>query len=180
MVDSMPTSAAPPSSTHSTAAPNSRRTCSAVVAETRPYRLAEGAAMPPPKRRRSCCATGCDGTRTRDRVLSAGHEIAHARRALEHQRQRPGPEPAREPVRGLRHLARPVGDLHGVGDVHDHRVLGGPALGLVDPPHRRGIGGIGAEAVDGLGGKRDQAAGAEDGDGVVHVAIADHGKCNRR
>ena len=46
IVDSMPTSQSPPSSTASTAAPSSARTCSAVVGLMRPNLLAEGAAMP--------------------------------------------------------------------------------------------------------------------------------------
>ncbi len=66
MVDSMPTSQAPPSST-SSASPNSAATCAAVVGLTRPKRLALGAASPCTPRAAqaasSACATGCAGQR---------------------------------------------------------------------------------------------------------------------
>ena len=42
-----------------------------------------------------------------------------------------------------------------VGDVHDQRVVRGPALGGKDAAHRVGIAGIGCEAVDGLGRQAD-------------------------
>ena len=57
-----PVSASPSRITR-TLSPNSSRTCSARVGESRPYRLAEGAAMPPPKAVSSCWAIGCAGTR---------------------------------------------------------------------------------------------------------------------
>ncbi len=68
MVDSMPTSLWPPSSTMATvpSAPNSSMTCWAVVGLTLPNLLAEGAAMPPRPPLKACSsamATGWDGQR---------------------------------------------------------------------------------------------------------------------
>ncbi len=48
-----------------------------------------------------------------------------------------------------------------IGDVGDQRIEGRPALGRVKPRDRLAIGGVGAEPVNGLGRKRDQAAGRE-------------------
>ncbi len=45
-----------------------------------------------------------------------------------------------------------------IADMGDQRVEGGPALGLIEPRDRGRIGGVGAEAIDGLGRERDQAA----------------------
>ena len=73
MVDSMPTSDAPPSSTGmpaATSSGNSARTCSASVGETCPNLLADGAATPPcpfdlpaAKAASKAWATGCEGQR---------------------------------------------------------------------------------------------------------------------
>src|ERR1041385_1544526 len=63
MVDSMPTSVGPPSSTRSTSPPRSAYTCAEVVGETWPKRFAEGAATPPPNCSSKFRATGCDGRR---------------------------------------------------------------------------------------------------------------------
>ena len=72
MVDSMPTSDAPPSSTGmpaATSSGNSARTCSASVGETCPNLLADGAATPPcpfdlpaAKAASKAWATGCEGS----------------------------------------------------------------------------------------------------------------------
>ena len=40
----------------------------------------------------------------------------------------------------------------------DQRIEGGPALGLVEPGDRGRVGGVGAEAINGLGRERDQPA----------------------
>ena len=44
----------------------------------------------------------------------------------------------------------------------DQRIEGRPALGLVEAGDRGRIGGIGAEAIDGLGRERDQPALSQD------------------
>ena len=64
MVDSTPTGAGPPSTMKSMRPPRSSITCWAVVGETWPERLAEGATTGRPSRLRMPSATGCCGTRT--------------------------------------------------------------------------------------------------------------------
>ena len=64
MVDSMPTSQSPPSNTIKSRIPsNSLRTSAALVGETFPKRLAEGATTPLLNLHNSVCAIGCAGTR---------------------------------------------------------------------------------------------------------------------
>ncbi len=63
IVDSTPTPQGPPSRIAPSDAPNSARTCSAVVGLTAPNRFADGAATPPPNPCSSASATGCAGTR---------------------------------------------------------------------------------------------------------------------
>ncbi len=80
-------------------------------------------------------------------------------RALrQHQRQRPRPERRGERLRGgVETGERACGrELAHMGD---QRVECGPSLGGVEPGDRRPVGGVGAQAVDGLGRERDEAAG---------------------
>ena len=117
---------------------------------------------PPPARRsarRMARATGWAGTRiaTVSSPAVARSATAQSRGFRQHQRQRPRPERLGQPQRGGVEPA----DLPGGGeiaDMGDQRIEGRPALGLVEPRDRRGIGGVGAEAVDGLGRERDQPA----------------------
>ena len=53
-----------------------------------------------------------------------------------------------------------------VVEVDDDRVVGRPLLELEDAAHRRRVLRIGAEPVDGFGGKSDELAVAQRGDGV--------------
>ena len=53
----------------------------------------------------------------------------------------------------------------------DQRVEARPALGLVDLQHRVGIGGVGAEPVDRLGGEGDELAAAQDGGGECRAIL---------
>ena len=73
--------------------------------------------------------------------------------------------------------------VHRTADVHDQRVIRGPALGGVDPGHRRRVAGVRAETVDRLGGQPDQAAlreqlgslaGIGDQQAAVHGGILAH------
>jgi hypothetical protein len=50
--------------------------------------------------------------------------------------------------------------------MHDQRIEAGTALCGIERGHGEPAGGIRAEAVDGLGGKCDEAAGAQDGCGL--------------
>src|SRR6056297_2036766 len=63
MVDSTPTSQAPPSRMASIRPERPAYTCAASVGLIRPDGLAEGAATGPPNVLNSCLATGCAGTR---------------------------------------------------------------------------------------------------------------------
>ena len=134
-------------------------TWAAVVGETWPDRLADGATTGPPNARRISRATGCAGTRiaTVSSPAVARSATAQSLRLRQHQRQRPRPERL-----GERHRRRiEAGDPRGgdeIADMGDQRIERGPALGLIEPRDRGGIGGVGAEAVDGLGRERDQPA----------------------
>src|SRR5258706_7710537 len=50
--------------------------------------------------------------------------------------------------------------------MHDHRMIGGTALGGVEFPDRIGIAGIGAETINRFSRKRDQSAPLEDCNGL--------------
>ena len=56
--------------------------------------------------------------------------------------------------------------------MHDHRVIRGPSLHLEDLAHGGGIGGVRAEAVDGLGWKHHQVPGAQCLDGFFDFGLS--------
>ena len=60
--------------------------------------------------------------------------------------------------RSLRDIARPASQLPDVADMDDDGMARGTALDLVDPRYRCGIGRVGAQSVDRLGRKGNQAA----------------------
>ncbi len=157
----MPTAQGPPSRINDTASPRSSATCCAVVGEMRPKRLADGAAIPPPNSPRSARATGCEGTRMPTLVLPAGDGIRNARRARQDQRQRSRPECRGELARAVGHGTRPFRKLGCVVQVDDDGMVGGTPFRREDPAHRVRATRVGAEPVDGLGGKRDQLACAQ-------------------
>ena len=64
-------------------------------------------------------------------------------------------------MRDVGNVEREVVELRGARDVHDHRMIGGPALHREQAAHRVGVRGVGAEAVHGLGRERDELAGAQ-------------------
>ena len=173
MVDSRPIGVAPPSTMSSMRPRRSASTCCAVVGETWPERFADGATTGRPKAARMSRATGCAGTRTAmvsrpavassatgqsarlgsTRVSGPGQNAAASRSAAAIE--------AREPARGL-----------GIGHMGDQRIERRPALGVIEARHRLAIGGVGAQPVDGLGRKRDQAAGRKHARGAC-------GRCRR-
>ena len=59
-----------------------------------------------------------------------------------------------------------------IPDMGDQRIERGPALGLVEMRDRRRIGGVGAEAIDGLGRERDQPACGENARRGRHGGLA--------
>ncbi len=130
----------------------------------RPKRLAEGAAIPePPARAKaasSAAANGCDGTRSPTLswplqqiryFLQAGQDAA-----------RPGLK-APSFLRAFGHRACPVDDGGGIGEMHDHWMIGGAPFGREDTLHGVGVARVGAEAVDGLRRKCNELAAVQKG-----------------
>ena len=160
-VDSTPTRHGPPSTTTSTTSPRSASTCAAVVGEGRPDRFADGAATGTPAARSSASATGWSGTRTATLGSPAVAARGSASAAVQHQRQRPGPERVRQPQRqGGRARGHPPGGLR-VRRVDDHGVVGRPALRREDARHRRRVQRVRAQPVDRLRRERHQPAVAQ-------------------
>ena len=155
-------STGPPSTIRSMRPSRSAATCAAVVGETWPERLADGATTAPPKARRSACATGCAGTRSAtlsSPAVARSHTVQPA--AF-------GSTSVSGPGQNASASASAVASNRAMRarrvearDMGDQRVERRPALGGVEPRHRRRIGGIGAEPVDGFGRKCDQAAVAQ-------------------
>ena len=114
------------------------------------------------------------------RVEARGDEVAERRiPALgQHERQRTGPE-LRQSLDQRRHLDETFRHIQ-IGSVNDQRVEARPALDLVDLEHCVGIGRIGPEPVDGLGGEGDDLSRPQEGgkslDLVVHGGSA-HARC---
>ncbi len=164
MVDSTPTGVAPPSTMRSMRPPRSakhmrrrrRRHVAGAVGRRRHHRPAES--------RKNVLRHGVmPGTRTRDAVEARRCQVGDraAGGFRQHQRERSRPKSFGEPRRiGVE--ARERSRRRGIGDVRDQRIEGGAALGLVKPRHGLAIGGVGAEPVDGLGRKSDEAAAGEE------------------
>ena len=128
---------------------------------TRPNRLADGAATPPPNARSSASATGWSGTRSATvgspPVTSSGTRSVRGSTRV----SGPGQNVAASARASGVTVGRPVGELVDRRQVHDHGMVGGPALHRVEPPERVGRRRVGAEAVDGLGREGDEAAAAQ-------------------
>ena len=75
----------------------------------------------------------------------------------QHKRERSWPKGLGE-RRGIPIEARERLRRLGIANVRDERIEGRAALGFVKPRHGLAIGCVGAEAVNGLGGKSDEAA----------------------
>ena len=84
-------------------------------------------------------AIGQSGCRCSTSVSGPGQNAAASRCAMS-----ASARPRRAAAADIRHM-------------HDQRIEARPPLGLEDRRHRPRVGGIGAEAVDGLGRKRDEA-----------------------
>jgi hypothetical protein len=96
-----------------------------------------------------------------DAVLAAGTTARHAAAARQDQRQRPGQKACASALRRRRHVAAEIRAVAGAGDVHDQRMVRGPALEREDLRDAAGIAGIGGEAVDGFGRHADHLAAAQ-------------------
>jgi hypothetical protein len=166
MLDSIPTSQGPPSEHHHGVAELGGDVLGGGRL-MRPKRLALGAATPatrPPAARLQAARvpTGCDGQR-RPIVGCPPPRGADAGRARHDDRERPGPERGHQAHGHGRNLRGEGARAVGVGHVHDERMVGGDGLGREDLRHRGVVVGTRAQAVHGLGGKRDQLAGGERG-----------------
>ena len=109
-----------------------------------------------------------------DGVLAAGDEVAGARGPREHEGERAGPRLRGEGVRVGGHVRRPRGHLGGVAQVDDQRVVGGAALGRVDPGDGARQVRAGPEAVDRLRRHRREVAGGQGPGGLVRVGRDAH------
>ena len=93
--------------------------------------------------------------------------------------ERAGPEGVDQALGEVGHGGGKARHGAGVGQVHDQRVVGGPALGGKDGAHRRIAAGVGRQAVHRLGGQADQFARRQGiggaGDGIGLGAVKNHG-----
>src|SRR5262249_10604634 len=165
IVDSTPTVVGPPSSTRSMRSPRSASTCSAVVGDTWPDWLAEGATTGLPNAAISACAVRCAGTRTATVSSPAVARSATGQAGGFGSTSVSGPRPnaaASASAAGSKTAsarpAAPPAARGAVGEGGAQRIERRPALGGVEPCDRRRVGGVGAEPVDRLGGESDEAA----------------------
>jgi len=87
-----------------------------------------------------------------------GRQLGAIELAAQHQRERAGPECGCQRARQRRHVGRHLVELLDRRNMHDQRVVGGPALGVKDPRHCGGIERVRTQAVDRLGWEGDQTA----------------------
>ena len=105
----------------------------------------------------------------------ASSDTGQSARARHHEAQGAGPEGPGQRLRLRAEITQREGRL-GVRHMGDERVEGGPALGGIDAGHRLAIGGVGAEAVDGLGREGDEPALAQGLCGGVDVVVGGHAR----
>ena len=142
--------------------PSEASTWLARVGLIRPLALADGAASGLPTASSSACIAGWAGTRSamvgRPAVTMLG-DAAHPSRSGTTSVSGPGPMLPR-PAPALRSSNAPIALGRGqVRHMDDQRVEARAALGGIDARDRFGVGGVGGEAVDGLGRHRDRLAG---------------------
>ena len=107
------------------------------MGEGRPDRFADGAATGTPAARSRASATGWSGTRTATLGRPGGRRPRQPGAAVSTSVSGPGQNALRQPQRqGGRPRGHPPGGLR-VRRVHDHRVVGRPALRREDARHRR-------------------------------------------
>ncbi len=105
------------------------------------------------------------------RILATGHNIVHVGRTRHHHCQRTGPEPFSELIRGLWNLTHPTMQEARAIQVDDDRMVGRPPLGRKNFAHRRRILRIGAQPIDGLGGKSHELTVAQGLHGSVDLNL---------
>jgi hypothetical protein len=140
--------------------------------------LADGAAIAPlPMRansRNSACATGCAGQRmptvSCEPVTASGTLVERRRISVSGPGQNHSTSDRASPDMPTTH---PV-ECARVGDVHDERMIGGPALQREDARDRERIGRVGAQAVDGLRRERHHVARSQHAGRALDRVIAGH------
>ncbi len=164
MVDSTPTAQRPASITMSMRPRRSVSTWAALVGETWPERLAEGATTGPSNALSKACATGCAGTRTAmlSSPASARSATPQSGRFGSTSVSGPGQNAAASRAAAASNWASRLRRLD-VRDMGDQRIEGRPALGGVEAGDGLAVARVGAEPIDGLGRKRDQPALAKAG-----------------
>ena len=152
MVDSMPRWVAPPSITSGIRPFSDASTWLARVGLISPLALADGAASGLPHALSRACIAGWAGTRSamvcRPAVTMPG--IGGTLHQRDDEGQRPWPMLLRKLSRFAVEPADALGRFQ-VRDVDDQRIEPRPSLGGINARHRFGVGGIGGEAVYGLG-----------------------------
>ena len=160
MVDSTPTGVAPPSMIRSMRPRRSASTCWAVVGETCPERLAEGATTGRPKAMRMSRATGWSGTRTAMLSRPAVARSATAQVGAFGSTSVSGPGQSAAASRSA--VASNCASFRAAArsrDMGDQRIERGSALGVIEARHRDAVLRVSAKAIDGLGRKGDEPAG---------------------
>ena len=144
-----------------------------MVGETWPDRLADGATTGPPKTRRISRATGCAGIRIATVSRPAVARSATVQSGVLGNTSVSGPGQKASASKSAGRVK--TGDLPRraeFADMGDQRIEGRPALGLVEAGDRGRIGGVRAEAVNGLGRERDQPARAQGTRGRGHGSLS--------
>ena len=163
IVDSSPMGQRPPSRIRSIVPQKSSATWAAVTGLIRPERLAEGAASGRPTAEIRASATGWTGTRRAIAVKTRprGRADRRAGRQRNHQRQRPRPKcPGKLPRFAVENAL--FKSRVKAFDMRDERIGVRPSLRRINAGNRRVRGRVPGKAVNGLGRKGDDTAGAND------------------
>ncbi len=115
-------------------------------------------ALPAFENRQHGLGDGMGGAAQTDGVLSTGAGVGHAGFARQNQGERPGPEGGGKFARGFRHFGRPMPQIGGAVDMHDHGVVGRPPLRGIDSGDGLHVLGVGGQAVNGFSRQTDQFA----------------------
>ena len=122
-------------------------------------------------------AAGCDGARSAtlsSPALTSSDSGEFLRRGSTRV-SGAGPELLRQRLGAGRKFHMAAGFFQ-VGDMHDQGIEQRPALGGENRGHRLAVGGVGAQAVNRLGGEGDQAAIAQDARGLGDAfGVGGHG-----
>ena len=104
-----------------------------------------------------------------DALQPAGGGKRHPLRTGQHHGKRPGPEGIGQQGGGGRRRGHQLREHFAVGNVDDHGVIGGAALGGIHCPHRFGVAGVGGQAVHRFGGDSDKPPLPQQLGGTAHA-----------